>query len=307
MEKIFKNWGFLITSSIMGLVVALTIVRCGTTTSSTFTSYQQIERLARPAINEGLIISNANLNAFNEVPPSLDLSAAAAPVIADAAATLTALYAGTCYVYGAVAGLTPAQATAAGLKPGGVACQATGANIFSDGTATTLSTAFKTAAGTYVTAVAGYFLPDVMRIDTSGASGYNAATCNAGAAGSPLLCGGRKLDDDVMNITYSFLLAGQASPAALAGIFTGAFGANSATALQTGVTYNGVSNNSVLTPANLAIRRATSHYWRLSRTHQLLIEREDGGNHNIQESRAGDADTAFFFSHLWPSVEWELS
>uniref|UniRef100_B8HRN7 DUF4331 domain-containing protein n=1 Tax=Cyanothece sp. (strain PCC 7425 / ATCC 29141) TaxID=395961 RepID=B8HRN7_CYAP4 len=53
--------------------------------------FRQVERLARPAINEGLIVTNDFLNAFNSIPPSSDLSPAAAPVLAEAAKTLKAL------------------------------------------------------------------------------------------------------------------------------------------------------------------------------------------------------------------------
>jgi hypothetical protein len=53
--------------------------------------YNQVERLARPAVNEGLIITNGFLNAFNSIPPSQDLSSAAAPVRAEAKASLLAL------------------------------------------------------------------------------------------------------------------------------------------------------------------------------------------------------------------------
>ncbi len=53
--------------------------------------FQQFERLARPAVNEGLIVTNDFLNAFNSIPPSADLSDAAAPVGAEAKATLLAL------------------------------------------------------------------------------------------------------------------------------------------------------------------------------------------------------------------------
>jgi Domain of unknown function (DUF4331) len=53
--------------------------------------YQQVERLARPAINEGLIVSNDLLNTFNSVPPTADLSPAAAPIGAEATRTLKAL------------------------------------------------------------------------------------------------------------------------------------------------------------------------------------------------------------------------
>jgi hypothetical protein len=53
--------------------------------------YRQVERLARPAVNEGLILTNAFLNAFNSIPPSADLSDAAAPVRAEAKNSLKAL------------------------------------------------------------------------------------------------------------------------------------------------------------------------------------------------------------------------
>jgi hypothetical protein len=53
--------------------------------------YKQVERLGRPGVNEGLIITNDFLNAFNSIPPSQDLSNAAAPVRAEAKASLLAL------------------------------------------------------------------------------------------------------------------------------------------------------------------------------------------------------------------------
>ncbi len=53
--------------------------------------YKQVERLGRPAVNEGLIISQQFLAAFNSIPPTADLSAAAAPVRAEARASLKAL------------------------------------------------------------------------------------------------------------------------------------------------------------------------------------------------------------------------
>ena len=54
-------------------------------------TFQQFERLARPGINEGLVVTNDFLNAFNSIPPTADLSAAAAPVVAEAKKTLKAL------------------------------------------------------------------------------------------------------------------------------------------------------------------------------------------------------------------------
>jgi hypothetical protein len=53
--------------------------------------FQQVERLGRPGINEGLIVTNDFLNAFNSIPPTADLSDAAAPVGAEAKKTLIAL------------------------------------------------------------------------------------------------------------------------------------------------------------------------------------------------------------------------
>jgi hypothetical protein len=79
----------------------------GTTSATTFDVWetisiggQQIERLAQPAINEGLIVSNALLNALNAVGPDCEAQAlagtepcasAAAPIFAEAIRTLQAL------------------------------------------------------------------------------------------------------------------------------------------------------------------------------------------------------------------------
>jgi hypothetical protein len=128
----------------------------------------QVDRLARPAINEGLSINDATLNAFNSVPPSADLSNAAKPVRDEAIKTLQA--------FGAL-----------GQKLG-------------------------TTAAPDPAVIAGAFLPDVMRIDTRlnipvGATAYNAAT--SGDKG--ILTGGRKIEDDAMDITLSFLVAGDAT------------------------------------------------------------------------------------------------
>ncbi|MEG4858542.1 DUF4331 domain-containing protein [Microcoleus sp. K1-B6] len=115
--------------------------------------FKQFERLARPAINEGLIVSPAYLEAFNNIPPRLDLSAAAAPVRQEAVATLNAV----------------------DLLDGND-------NVDPN-------------------AIAGAFLPDVMRIDTTKTSGYASAT---NAQGS--LIGGRMLMDDVIDITLGALV-----------------------------------------------------------------------------------------------------
>jgi hypothetical protein len=95
---IAAQWTF-----ILGFSVAL--VGCGGSSSSdtgttatptptptpTTASFRQIERLARPAINEGLVVTNAFLNAYNQIPPSADLSDAAAPVVAEAVKTIDAV------------------------------------------------------------------------------------------------------------------------------------------------------------------------------------------------------------------------
>ncbi|WP_293148849.1 MULTISPECIES: DUF4331 domain-containing protein [unclassified Microcoleus] len=53
--------------------------------------FKQFERLARPGINEALIVTPQFLEAFNTISPRLDLSAAAAPVRQEAVATLNAV------------------------------------------------------------------------------------------------------------------------------------------------------------------------------------------------------------------------
>jgi hypothetical protein len=113
--------------------------------------YQQVERLARPGINEGLITSNNLLNTFNSVQPTADLSPAAAPIGAEATRTLRAL------------GNSPERAKA-------------------------LLTAF---------------LPDVMRIDTTGPSGFANAL---NAKGSPIR--GRLIKDDTVDTVLSVLTNG---------------------------------------------------------------------------------------------------
>jgi hypothetical protein len=133
-----------------------------TSTATTFDVWEtismggkQVERLAQPAINEGLVVSNALLNTWNSVGPDCDAAALAGrppcaailgPVFGEAVATLAAI------------GNSPAQ----------------------------------------IGAIVGAFLPDVMRIDVTGPSGYAAAV---NASGRPIR--GRKLTDDVIDITLS--------------------------------------------------------------------------------------------------------
>ncbi len=158
----------------------------GNSNNSSTTTYTQIERLARPAVNEGLVLSDANLNAFNSIPPSLDLQSsipAVAAVLTEATAVLTIV------------------TTLTGPNPpaGGVGDPTAGE-------------------------VAGQFLPDVMRISVDNADLTIAASasrtaneiagevgyvgCLSTTAGTPLLCGGRKIRDDVIDITLSYIVVG---------------------------------------------------------------------------------------------------
>ena len=123
-------------------------------------NYVQVERLARPGINEGLVLTNDFLNALNSVGPDFEAAALAgqqpaadiaAPIVGEAKNTLLAL------------GNSEERADA----------------------------------------LLGAFLPDVMRIDTSGPSGY---ANDLNAAGSPVR--GRLLKDDVIDITLSVLSNG---------------------------------------------------------------------------------------------------
>ena len=183
------------------LTIVAVFVGCGkglyTGSEAAATTYTQVERLGRPAINEGLVLSNSNLVAFNSIPPSLDLRTditAVNNVLTEA---------------GVVLDVVQKLAVTAGL--GAVAPS--------------------------VTTTVSQFLPDVLRISTNDSDygtlhalvanadrtsrsaqnevGYTA--CVSVTAGAPLLCGGRKIRDDVIDITLSYLVggAGAAAPASV--------------------------------------------------------------------------------------------
>jgi hypothetical protein len=120
--------------------------------------FVQVERLARPAINEGLLLTNDFHNLLNAVGPDDEAAALAGrqpqanllgPVVAEAKTVLLAL-------------------------PGNNEARAN--------------------------ALLGAFLPDVMRIDTTGPSGYANAL---NTKGSPIR--GRMILDDVIDITLTVL------------------------------------------------------------------------------------------------------
>jgi len=170
-------------------------------------TFTQVEHLARPGINEALLITNDFLAGYNATAPTYAgvPPAVLDQVIAEAKTVLKALYLGTCLLNGA-AGLTAAT----GLKPAGITCHAVGPAIWTENTlaGVTLTAASQTAAQTYADAVFGLFIPDVMRVDTSAASRYE-TFCGGANVG---LCGGRLLNDDVIDTTYDFLLNGAMSP-----------------------------------------------------------------------------------------------
>lgn len=72
-------------------------------------TFVQIERLGNPGVNEALIITNTNLNAWNSVGPADDLgsSDAAAAIRTEAVSTLTALGNNSTQINAIVAGFLP--------------------------------------------------------------------------------------------------------------------------------------------------------------------------------------------------------
>ena len=137
-------------------------------------NYAQIERLAKPGINELFVTTDASYAAFNSISPKFDLRsdiAAVAKVQGEATTTLGAIHDYALLLKAKVPG-------------------------------------FGTLNPPSVNAVVAGFLPDSMRIDTSAASGYGTL---CGGASGPTLCGGRMIEDDVIEISYSYLIAGALS------------------------------------------------------------------------------------------------
>lgn len=168
-------------------------------------TYRQVEHLARPGINEALLITEGFLAGYNATAPSF----AGVPddtldaVVGEAKTVLKAIYLGSCLLNGALE-LTPET----GVKPAGIECHAVGPAVWEEGTlaGVTLTDDSVTAAQAYADKVFGQFIPDVMRIDTSVASNYLTLCDDADSA--PLLCGGRPLRDDTIDITYNYLING---------------------------------------------------------------------------------------------------
>jgi hypothetical protein len=128
-------------------------------------TYRQVEHLARPGINEALLINNAFLAGYNATAPSFAgvPEATLTAVVTEAKTVLSALYLGGCLLNGAL-GLNPAM----GVKPAGIACHTTGPGIWVENSlaGVTLTNASKDAAKAYADKVFDQFVSDVMRIDT---------------------------------------------------------------------------------------------------------------------------------------------
>lgn len=170
-------------------------------------TFQQVEHLARPGIAEALLISNGFLAGYNATAPTFTgvPDPVLQMVIAEAKTVLKALYLGACLINGLH---EPSFTPVTGVKPAGLECHAVGTAILTAGG--TLTAESMTASQAYADRVFGQFIPDVMRIDLSVASTYQ-NLCMGAAAGVPLLCGGRLLHEDTIDVTYDYLLNGAAT------------------------------------------------------------------------------------------------
>jgi Domain of unknown function (DUF4331) len=173
------------------------------------TNFVQVEHLARPGINEALLITDGFLNGYNATAPTFTGvdSATLGQVVGEAKTVLKALYLGACLLNGTIPGVNATN----GVHPAGIQCHAIGTAIWTENSLSgvTLTQASKDASQAYADAVFGLFIPDVMRVDTGVTSNYQ-VLCGAGA--SVGLCGGRFPNDDVIDVTYDFLLNGAATP-----------------------------------------------------------------------------------------------
>lgn len=215
-------------------------------------TYRQVEHLARPGIAEALLLSNDFLAGYNATAPSF----AGVPedtlnaVVAEVKTVLQAVYHGVCLING-LAGLTAET----GFKPGGVQCARVGLDLFSDGaTAEALRADQVTAAQTYADKMFSQFVPDVLRIDTAAPSGY--LTLCGDASSTPLLCGGRNLTEDTIDITYDYLLAG--AQVSLTNPPTTGLGGQLRALVSDGVAYSAASSPNSLQAAD-ATNTAQGH------------------------------------------------
>jgi hypothetical protein len=194
-------------------------------------TFVQIEHLARPGINEALLFTSGFNQGYNATAPTFTGVPAATldQVVAEAKTVLKALYLGGCLLNGVIPdGNGGTLGAANGVKPAGAVCAEVGGAIFTENnplTGVTLTATTKTAAAGYADRVFAQFVPDVMRIGVGTAGNRPISTyltlCGDPTQPKPLLCGGRHLRDDTIDITYDYFLNGAATCSAGIGAIPG--------------------------------------------------------------------------------------
>lgn len=186
--------------------------------------FTQIEHLARPGINEALLLSDGFNNGYNATAPTFTgvPTDVLNQVVAEAKTVLKAIHLGSCLVQGAL-GLTEGTG-GSNVGTGRIKCGKVAGGVFVGGdpiNGTVIAPEALASANAYADKVFAQFIPDVMRIDTTVPSGY-LTLCGDPDQPSILLCGGRLLDDDVIDVTYNYLitsLAGTKGPQTSADAF----------------------------------------------------------------------------------------
>jgi hypothetical protein len=166
--------------------------------------YKQVEVLARPGIAEALLVTNNALATYNAAGPGF-AGVNTQQVETEAKTVLKALYLGACLLNGAL-GLTELT----GVRPAGAPCAQVGGAIFVENSlaGVNLKPTVAAAAQAYANRVYAQFVPDVMRVDMGLATSNYEILCGDPTMPLPLLCGGRFLDDDTIDVTYDYLLNG---------------------------------------------------------------------------------------------------
>jgi hypothetical protein len=176
-------------------------------------TFVQVEHLARPGINEVFLFSAGFADGYNATAPSFTgvPQATLDQVVAEAKTVMKALYLGACLLDGVIPGINATT----GVHPAGATCSEVGGAIFTENdplAGVTLTATTKADAAAYADRVFAQFVPDVMRINVGAVNNRPVSAyetlCGNPADPKPLLCGGRHLRDDVIDITYDYLLNG---------------------------------------------------------------------------------------------------